>query len=367
LLFAWPLLLAVAAPTPPAGFANGVNGIPRTVGAALDDARAAGFDTLRIFLRWDKIETTEGAPDWSCRYLTSADVGRDVDGDGTGDPWLGTPCASMPCGCGYSADERVATAARDGVPVMLTLVGTPAWARGTREAHCPAETPGRALPLRPDKDGAFRDFVAAVARRYGAVAYAFELWNEPDLAACESWAGTRQQYRQQILSAATVVKASGAEPGIVVAPTLEEPSGDAMDAWMDWSQPVDRLSFNLYSLDLGRALAKLDEMNAWCRANRRCPGFYVTEFGARRSGPKTCPGPRVAAPGAADVAIMKRCRKRRSYAGFFLFTLSGRTEHPECDRALLDVRGCRKGRLCTIARRFFGISPVPFACGGCGP
>jgi hypothetical protein len=82
----------------------------------------------------------------------------------------------------------------------------------------------RALPLRRDKESAYRDFVGKVAARYGDVAYAFELWNEPDLAACRHWAGTREQYKAQILSAATVVKQSGAVPGLVVAPTLEEPS-----------------------------------------------------------------------------------------------------------------------------------------------
>jgi hypothetical protein len=37
------------------------------------------------------------------------------------------------------------------------------------------------------------------------------------------WAGTRQQYKEQILSAATAVKSAGIAPGLVVAPTLEEP------------------------------------------------------------------------------------------------------------------------------------------------
>jgi len=32
-----------------------------------------------------------------------------------------------------------------------------------------------------------------------------------------------------------------------------------------------------------------------------------------------------------------------------------------------DTHGCRKRRLCTIARRFFGLTAPPFACAGCGP
>ena len=367
-MLAWPLLVATTAPAPD-GFVAGVGGQPRALETALADARAVGFNAVRIFLRWDKIETTDGTPDWTCRYLTDADIGPDTDGDGTPDPWPGIPCEAGPCGCGYSADERVQLVARGAAPpaVMLTLVGTPAWARGQPAAGCPAEAPPRALPLRRGKETTFARFAAAVATRYGDVAYAFELWNEPDLAACVSWAGTRQQYKTQILPAAAAVKATGMRPALVVAPTLENPSGDALDAWMDWSRPVDVVSFNLYTVDLPRALAKIEEMNAWCRANPRCPGFYITEFGARRRGVSTCPGPRADAPGAADVAIMRRCRNRRRCAGFFHFPLSDQERRPECTRGLLDVHGCRKRRLCTIATRFFKVGTLPFPCVGCGP
>ena len=331
--------------------------------------RTAGFNAIRVFLRWDKIETTEGMPDWSCRYHAEADRGRDRDGDRAPDPWPGAPCDGTPCGCGWSADERIAQvgAGSESLALVVTIVGTPAWARGALAAHCPADAPDRARPLRRGKESAFRNFVAAVAHRYGSVAYAFELWNEPDLGQCQSWAGTRQEYRDQILSAAAAVKASGASPGLVVAPTLESPSPGAIDAWMDWSAPVDILSFNLYKVRVGDALATIDQMSAWCRRSPRCPGFYVTEFGARRLGPRNCPGPQVHAPGAADVAIMKRCRNRRACRGFFLYALSDQKSRPECDKGLFDVRGCRKRRLCTIARRFFGVTALPFDCTGCGP
>jgi hypothetical protein len=43
-----------------------------------------------------------------------------------------------------------------------------------------------------------------------------------------------------------------------VAPTLERASGAAMDAWMDWSAPVDVLSLNLYTIDVADALEKID-------------------------------------------------------------------------------------------------------------
>ena len=320
-----------------------MNGLPRALDSAVDDARAAGFNAVRIFLRWDRIETTAGEPDWTCRYVTDTDLGPDVDEDGLPDPWPGIPCAGGPCGCGYSADDRVAMAARDPhrLPIVLTILGTPGWARGAAApaAVCPGEVVGRALPLRGGAESAYRDFVAAAARRYGTVAYAFELWNEPDLALCRSWAGTRQQYRQQILAAAWAVKEAGVSPGLVVAPTLEGPSGEAMDAWMDWSAPVDLLSFNLYTTDVPDALGKIDEMNAWCAASPRCPGFYVTEFGARRGDGSNCPGPESVRPGAADVSVMKRCRRRRWCRGIFLYALSDQNKRPECARGLLDRHG----------------------------
>jgi len=371
LLAAWPLLLAAGAPVPPTGFANGVNGLSRGLDVALEDARAAGFDTVRTFLRWDKIETVEGHPDWTCKYLGGVDVGPDGDGDGDPDAYPGIPCDGMPCGCGYSADERVAMVAADPrrVPLFLTIIGTPAWARGRPAPGCPGSAPGIAMPLRHGKEDAYRTFVAAVAQRYGDAAYAFGLWNEPDLDACNAWAGTVQQFKDQILSAATGVKESGADPGLVVAPTLENPSGPAMDIWMDWSQPVDLLSFNLYVTKLSLGLAKIEEMNGWCRAHRRCPGFYITEFGAhpRATRKPHCPGPIAPDPGAADVALMKRCRARKSCAGFFLYRLTDQGGPSGCGRALITTRGCRKRRLCTIATRFFGRTSLPFECSGCGP
>jgi hypothetical protein len=363
----WPILVATAAPTPPAGFASGVNGLPRGLQATLDEARAVGFNAVRVFLSWDEIERVEGVPDWTCKYLGRVDRGRDIDHDGKRDSWPGIPCDGTPCGCGYSADDRVAMVAGDPrrLPVLLTLVGTPRWARGERAPRCPARVPGRALPLRPGKESAFRHFAAAAARRYGDVVYAFELWNEPDLAGCLSWAGTAQQFKEQILTAAGAVKRAAVSPGLVVAPTLVNPSGGAMDAWMNWSQPVDFLSFNLYVNSVGAGLAKIDEMDRWCRTDARCPGFYVTEFGAQWTGASRCPGPRIPFPGRADAAIMRRCRRRRSCAGFFLYRLTDQAR-PRCDEGLFDERGCRKRRLCEIAGRFFHVTP-PFPCGGCGP
>src|SRR5262249_37962246 len=131
----------------------------------------------------DKIETVEGMPDWSCRYAAEGDLSAHLDSDGRADPWPATPCDGTPCGCGYSADERVAMVAAGPSPpaLLLTLVGTPAWARGRGRPDCPPDTRGPALPLRSGKEDAFATFAAAVARRYGSVAYAFELWSEPDL------------------------------------------------------------------------------------------------------------------------------------------------------------------------------------------
>ena len=83
-----------------------MTGVPRALDSALADARAAGFNAVRIFLRWDRIETTTGAPDWACRYVTDTDLGPDADGDGIHDPWPGIPCNAGPCGCPPDTDLR---------------------------------------------------------------------------------------------------------------------------------------------------------------------------------------------------------------------------------------------------------------------
>ena len=48
-----------------------------------------------------------------------------------------------------------------------------------------------------------------------------------------------------------------------------------------------------------------------------------------------------ARPGAADVAVMKRCRKRRWCRGMFLYALSDQNKRPDCARGLLDRVGPR--------------------------
>ena len=77
MLAVWPLLVAAGppAPMPPGGFAGGITGLPRALDGAVGDVRGGGFNAVRIFLRWDKIETAEGTPDWTCKYLTRTDVG----------------------------------------------------------------------------------------------------------------------------------------------------------------------------------------------------------------------------------------------------------------------------------------------------
>lgn len=356
---------AEIAPTPPNQFPAGVAGNGRGIDHALSDAQAAGFNAIRLFVRWDRIETTPGEPAWDCRYTTKNDFVATGDGR-LPRLWPDVPCEPGPCGCGFSLDERVAAVAGAGLPLVLTVHGTPEWARGAASAQCPADTPGHALPLRADRAKAFAEFVGALAARYGGVAFAFELWNEPDLERCREWAGTPEQYKRQILSAAWAVKASGAAPGLVIAPTLVHPSGQAMDAWMDWSAPIDRLSFNLYETSLPRSLATLDRMDGWCRGHRRCPGFWIAEFSSQRSGARACPGPRTNAPGSGNLAVMRRCQRRSSCRGFFLYSLTDRNDLPQCDEGLLDARGCRKRRLCQIARRYFGRTQLPFVCAGCG-
>jgi hypothetical protein len=360
-------LASARAPVPPDDFPAGVTGTGRGIDHALADAAAAGFNAVRLFVRWDEIEPVEATPRWDCRYTTKNDLGPDVDGDGQRDLWPDVPCDGTPCGCGFSLDERVAAITAAGLPLLLTIHGTPAWARGPAAPWCPAGVPGRAFPVRADRSGAYARFVAAVAARYGEVAFAFELWNEPDLDRCGAWAGTREQYRRQILGAAAAVKASGATPGLVVAPTLVYPSPEAFDAWIDWRAPIDRLSLNLYTRTLGDALRSLDTLHTWCARSARCPGFWITEFAAQRNGVRACPGPRVANPGAADLAIMRRCRRHASCRGFFLYSLTDRNNLPLCDEGLLDASGCRKRRLCQIGRRYFGREALPYACVGCGP
>lgn len=163
--------------------------LPLLITLALSGAQPAqGRDVLR--------SVTEG---WTSRISPSffgIHIHR-LSGTPTGEPGV-TPWPNFPfehirlwdAGLGWKdlnalqgawdfrrMDVYVSTAQQRGAEVLYPLALTPAWASARPEEPCPY---GFGCAAEPVDLQWWREYVRAVARRYGARIKAFELWNEPN-------------------------------------------------------------------------------------------------------------------------------------------------------------------------------------------
>jgi hypothetical protein len=183
-------------------------------------------------------------------------------------------------------------------PILLTIVATPAWARGQAAEGCPADHAPRALPLRRDKESAYRDFVGKVAARYGDVGLRVRAVERARSRRCRSLG----RHARAVQGAGPERRTGGqAERRRAGSRRRADARGAERrrDGRVDRLVAADRsLSFNLYKVKPAHALATIDAMASWCAARRAAPGFFVTEFGAHPFGASNCPGPRSGGPGA---------------------------------------------------------------------
>ena len=106
---------------------------PGTLASRLDRVDGLGVDLVRFNLHWNRIEPTEGSPDWR------------------------------------QSDAILRGLRKRGIKALVGLVGSPKWANG-----------GRAPNFVP-RAAAFADFAGAAAARYGWVRD-WLIWNEPNQA-----------------------------------------------------------------------------------------------------------------------------------------------------------------------------------------
>jgi hypothetical protein len=118
-----------------------------------------------------------------------------------------------------AADHVVAGARRRGLRVVLQLTSTPCWASAAPAALLGACAPGatsdaqRYPPADPQSLVGVSAFLAA---RYGRALAAYEIWNEPDLAAEYYWAGPDKVARYVALVRALHRPLERANPGMRV-------------------------------------------------------------------------------------------------------------------------------------------------------
>ncbi|MBI2861196.1 MAG: cellulase family glycosylhydrolase [Chloroflexi bacterium] len=147
----------------------------------LSMARAAGFTGVKQQVRWDAIEPTKGARDWS------------------------------------ELDRIVAAAQANGLRLLLSVLGAPLWATGPVE--------GGVVSSPPQNYDDFANFIGEMAARYRGRVAGYEVWNEQNL--WYEWGGrgkiSAASYVDLLRRAYTAIKA--ADPSAIVVAGALTPTG----------------------------------------------------------------------------------------------------------------------------------------------
>ena len=166
---------------------------PGTLAQRLDRLERLGVKIVRFNLRWDEVAPRPPA------------LGRDP-GDSAYE-W-DTP------------DEVLQGLRRRGLPVVLTLLGTPAWANGGRPWNVP-----------PTHPSTFANFAAAAAARYPWVRH-WLIWNEPNLSRFLD-PPSPSLYTRRLLNPAYAAL-HAAIPGVKVGGGVSAPRANGGVSPVDW-------------------------------------------------------------------------------------------------------------------------------------
>jgi hypothetical protein len=116
-------------------------------------------------------------------------------------------------------DQLVNRASAAGIKVLALAMSTPCWASSAPPAILRSCRPGRTGKARawpPSDPSAYGSFVAFLAGRYGAKLAAIEVWNEPDQANEDYFAGPRKAKRYAAVLRAAYPAIKLADPGMTV-------------------------------------------------------------------------------------------------------------------------------------------------------
>lgn len=188
-------------------------------------------------------------------------------------------------------DKVVDGAAQRGLKVILFADGTPCWASSAPASvkdGCRGETKASVYRYGPSNPQTFVALSTFLVQRYGAKLAAYEIWNEPDQANENYWAGSNKVARYVALTKAVYA------PLKAVAPNLPVLTGSFVGANGKWLQAMydagvkgyyDGLAVHFYDLPLDA----LKTTRAVQRRNGDTKPQWMTEFGwsscYRKGGP----------------------------------------------------------------------------------
>jgi hypothetical protein len=264
------------------------------------------------------------------------------------------------------ADRLVSDAASDGIRVIMFADSTPCWASSAPASLQRACVPGQSSKANawpPTNPADYATFVAYLAQRYGTNIAAFEVWNEPDQANEDYFAGPEkpQRYAAVLRAAYTAIKQ--------VSPTVPVLAGSIVGANGVFLKALyaagikgyyDGLAVHYYTL----TLASLRSIREVQTANGDTTPLWLTEFGWSSCWPRyrlqqeqACVTPQTQ---ALNITNTFRSLARTPYiAAETLYQLQGSTAE---NFGALNENGARKPAFAALAKVFtspFGpVSPV---------
>jgi hypothetical protein len=251
-------------------------------------------------------------------------------------------------------DRLVGDAAASGIRVIATAESTPCWASSAPASllrKCVPGQPSKANAWPPREPSAYATFVAYLAARYGTRLAAIEVWNEPDQANEDYFAGPEKPERYAAVLRAAYPAIKQANPGVqVLAGSLVGSNGVFLRALYAAGIKgyYDGLAVHFYDLTLG-SLRAIHEVQL---ANGDSKPLWLDEFGWSSCWPRYrvqqeqgCVTPQVQ---AANIMNTFRSLAHTPYvAAEVLYELLGSTSE---DFGVLSQRGARKPAFAALAR-----------------
>jgi hypothetical protein len=264
------------------------------------------------------------------------------------------------------ADRLVSDAAAVGIKVIMLVDSTPCWASSAPAPLQRACVPGassKANAWPPSNPSTYAAFVAFLAQRYGANLAAIEVWNEPDQANEDYFAGPEKPQRYAALLRAAYPAIKQASPNVqVLAGSLVGANGLFLKALYAAGIKgyYDGLAVHYYTLTLA-SLRSIHEVQV---ANGDTKPLWLDEFGWSSCWPRyriqqeqACVTPRTQ---ALNITNTFRALARTPYvAAEVLYQLQGSVSE---NFGVLNASGTRKPAFAALRKVFtspFGpVTPI---------
>ncbi len=250
-------------------------------------------------------------------------------------------------------DRLMADAGADGIKVIALVDSTPCWASSAPASilrKCQAGRFGKANAWSPAEPSSYAAFVALLAKRYGPDLAAIEIWNEPDQANEDYFAGPNKAQRYAALLRAAYPAIKQAYPSVpVLAGSLVGYDGVFLKALYGAGIKgyYDGLAVHFYTL----TLASLRQFRGAQLASGDQSPLWLDEFGWSSCWPKykvqqeqACVTPQAQ---AQNITNLYRSLARTPYiAADVIYELQGSKQE---NFGMLSEKGARKPAFTALA------------------